>query len=79
MNTKKKAHGRVNHAIKAGILTRPDSCEDCGHTPKEAKCWGGGRMSNMIAHHPNGYGTKEKDLTVVFVCRSCHGRRHNAN
>lgn len=51
-----RAGKRVSHAIKRGILIRPDTCERCsGQGPIEA------------AHEDY-----SKPLEVSWLCRSCH-------
>jgi len=57
---KKYAHAIANRAIKAGILIRPDHCENCFK-----KC-------KPVAHHEN----YKKQLEVDFICRTCHSARH---
>lgn len=52
------ARKAVNKAIRAGKLTRPETC----------RC---GRPSPLEAHHHRGY-AREHRLDVVFLCRDCH-------
>ncbi len=79
------AKGRVHNALKRGqgvttplglIFSRPEACQICGFKPPVARCHMGGKQSNIQAHHYQGYGTLEKDLSVVFVCRPCHAVLH---
>ena len=56
----RKAHQSVSNAIKAGVLTRPDSCPVCGNS-----------KMRIEAHHHKGY-APEFSLDVVFLCTSCH-------
>ena len=58
-----KARKAVWSALSAGRLTRPLTCSDCGCT---------GRLE---ADHCCG-DAEEHWLTVEFVCRDCHVRRH---
>jgi hypothetical protein len=55
-------YAMVNNALKKGIITKPDKCSTCG-------C-----ISPLIAHHED----YSKPLSVLFVCKSCHKKRHIA-
>ena len=75
-----KAHGRVgNHFLRGRIFKtpfgdikkRPKNCQVCGKIPHSY-----GRIDIPVAHHYDGYGDNKKDLSVVFVCRSCHQKLH---
>lgn len=79
----RRAHARVHAALKRGtpiptpygtVIGRPEDCQACGDVPKHA----GGplKQSGIEAHHYDGYGTPEKDLRVIFLCRSCHRGQH---
>jgi hypothetical protein len=82
----KTAHGRVTNALRRGqgvrtpfgqVYARPLACQMCGESPKPRTChMSRGTQSQIQAHHWKGYGTPEKDLTVVFVCRRCHAIFH---
>lgn len=74
----KRAHGRVNRHLAKGealytpvglVTSRPLVCQWCEKTP----AIGGRDFPGVVAHHPIGYGNHESDLSVIFVCRSCHG------
>lgn len=60
---KVRAKGRVEYAIKKGILTRPKVCSICGGGPY------------IIAHHDD----YSKPLQVRWVCCSCHRRIHEGS
>ena len=55
---------KVVCAIQSGKLKR-GHCEDCGKTPSQEKIYG---------HHED----YDKPLEVVWLCSSCHMRRHSA-
>lgn len=57
---KKEAHGLLNCAIRAGKLTRPNSCSSC-----DATCTPDG-------HHTD----YSKPLDVIWLCRTCHTKAH---
>jgi hypothetical protein len=57
---KKRAHGKVQKAIEAGVLVRPDQCSRCGND---------GRIQ---AHHRD----YSKPLEVVWLCQRCHKQEH---
>ena len=57
---RRHAHQRVANALKYGELTRPDACETCGE------------RRYVMAHHEN----YERPLDVVWLCDSCHTKRH---
>lgn len=57
------ASKKVSKAIKAGILLRPTTCEQCGGTGKQI----------TAAHHDY-----SKPLDVRWLCRSCHSRWDHA-
>lgn len=61
---KSTAVKRVELAIKAGKLTRPDECEICKRKPK-----GNGKVPPIVAHHWNGY---NNPLDIWWICRSCN-------
>lgn len=67
---KQLARDRVNNAIRAGKLVRPESCEKCGKTPSRSA---DGR-SNIHAHHKDGY---DHPLSVEFLCVKCHKAADN--
>jgi hypothetical protein len=51
----------LNHAVKKGIICKPNSCEKC-HENKR-----------LHAHHWNGY---DHPYDVVWLCPSCHHAAH---
>jgi len=55
-NKRLKANHLVSCARKKGILTKPDSCEQCGQT------------KGLVAHHHD----YSKPLDVIWLCHSCH-------
>lgn len=59
---KKRAHRKVEYALKTGALVRPDACEDCGQIPDQA----------LHGHHED----YSKPLAVEWLCSACHGKRH---
>lgn len=60
---KVRAKGRVEYAIKTGMLTRPKKCSICGDGPY------------IVAHHED----YTKPLEVKWVCCSCHRRIHKGS
>ena len=63
-----KARNTVNKAILRGQLERPKFCESCG---SEGEPFLDGRAP-IQAHHDD----YDKPLEVMWLCRSCHGKRH---
>lgn len=55
-----RAKSKVRTAVQQGKLISHDVCEKCGGT------------SNVEAHHEN----YSEPLNVVWLCRSCHMKRH---
>ena len=51
----------INHALRAGLLSRPAACQCCGCTP--------GRIEG---HHAN----YDKPLEVLWCCVKCHRAIH---
>ncbi len=49
-------------ALKSGKLIKPDACSKCG------KSW-----CQIQAHHED----YNKPLEVIWLCKSCHRRKHN--
>lgn len=64
------ARMKVRHALIAGKLTKPETCQKCGQP--DAKT-GGARRSSIHAHHHAGY---DRPLDVEWICITCHGREH---
>lgn len=52
----------LRNAVKAGKITKPKACQDCG-----------GRFP-VQAHHTD----YSKALDVYWLCQACHGRRHRS-
>jgi hypothetical protein len=58
---KRAARAKVRQALRKGVLTRPDRCEQCG---------GGGRIDG---HHDD----YAQPLAVRWLCRgTCHPAQH---
>lgn len=57
---KAKAHNRVNNAIKAGRLLKPEICSRCNE------------IGNIHGHHAD----YSKPLEVEWLCTKCHGLHH---
>ena len=75
---KRRAHQRMDRALKSasGVITpegrmtsRPVTCQWCAKNPG-TDAHG---VTNIRAHHYLPYGHGANDITVLFVCRSCHG------
>lgn len=60
-----RAHGIVYRALKAGILKRPERCEDCGQPPS--------KTARPLHGHHESY---SKPLEVNWLCYGCHSKRH---
>lgn len=58
---KMRAHNMAVRAARSGRIVKPSQCEDCG--------WEEGRLH---AHHED----YRQPLLVVWVCSTCHRRRH---
>ncbi len=59
---RKKCQNKTQYAIRTGVLVI-HNCTDCGLSPKTEK---------IQAHHED----YEKPLIVIWLCASCHLRRH---
>lgn len=57
-----RAHKRVYHAVRAGLIVKPDGCEQCG------------REVRLHAHHDD----YAKPLQVRWLCGRCHRLVHRA-
>ena len=57
---KHRARNVFTSAIRSGKLVKPDKCEDCN------------RVCRLDGHHED----YSKPLEVVFLCKSCHRKRH---
>lgn len=51
----------LNYCVRAGKITKPNNCADCGVV--------GARLDG---HHED----YSKPLDVIWLCRPCHGKRH---
>jgi hypothetical protein len=58
-----KARQFVNHALRTGYITRPETCEMCGVNHQD---------SPLQAHHTNYYET----LNIIWLCVPCHNKQH---
>lgn len=56
-------YGRVQWALKSGIITKPNKCNLCDQNKP------------LVAHHWHGYDEKHV-LDVKWLCRSCHKKVH---
>ena len=57
------AHSALNYAKRLGKVVAAESCQMCGRSDLR-----------LHAHHED----YSKPLDVVWLCNSCHGRRHNS-
>lgn len=57
-----RARSHLQSRVRAGAVTPPDACQECGH------------KGPVAAHHPD----HAESLTVEFLCPGCHSRRHNS-
>jgi hypothetical protein len=55
-----RSSGLINARVKRGRLARPDRCSNCG------------KACRPDAHHDD----YSKPAEVMFLCRSCHMKRH---
>jgi transposase-like protein len=56
---KNRARASVHHAIKVGLLVKPQYCEGCG-------------LPALLESHHEDY---SKQLEVQWLCRSCHSTK----
>ena len=54
------AHRKLNNLIRVGKLVKPQECFECG------------AVARLDAHHED----YSKPLDVVWLCRSCHLKKH---
>lgn len=54
-------HSTVRHALKKGVLVKPDACEHCGLD-----------KVRLQGHHED----YDKPLEVIWLCRACHTKAH---
>lgn len=59
--TKKHAYMAVSAAVRAGAITRPNSCQGCGCSDAEHR---------IEAHHYD----YSRPLDVIWLCTPCHRR-----
>lgn len=60
---RKRAQKKVHLALKRGRMVKGATCEKCTKSP---------HSNHMHAHHED----YDKPLDVVWLCSSCHGKRH---
>lgn len=60
---KKAASQKVNRAVYSGLMNKPGRCQDCHRMVGKKRIQG---------HHSD----YSKPLSVEWLCRACHGRRH---
>lgn len=60
---RKAAYNAVDRALKAGTITKDDTCKRCGCTDER-----------LESHHRS-Y-EKEHQLDVIWLCPKCHGELH---
>lgn len=60
---KERARGALHRAIAAGVVVKPESCQDCTAVLPKQK---------IHAHHPD----YAKPLSVEWLCAQCHGKKH---
>ena len=58
------AHQKVARALRSGALVKGTRCEDCSVTEALG--------ATLLAHHED----YSRPLEVVWLCRSCHFKRH---
>lgn len=56
------AHEAVTIAVASGKLVKPDTCSSCGN------------FARVQGHHED----YSKPLDVVWLCSTCHAKRHHA-
>jgi hypothetical protein len=61
---KRRAHNKLNKAIRTGVILKPNRCSSCG---KEIE-----QQRNLHGHHED----YSKPLAVHWLCPKCHGKRH---
>ena len=66
-----RAHNKVEKAVKAGRMQRPDHCEHCGEKPPP---FADGRTA-IQAHHDD----YQRPLQVRWLCQPCHHQWHTEN
>ena len=62
--TPESARRKLNHAVRRGVLVRPDTCQRCGVKPSDTS---DGRASIQGHHHDY-----DKPLDVEWICAKCH-------
>lgn len=70
-----KATETLGLAVGQGKLTRPETCELCGRTPKPVlvrlKSGKTIERPSIVGHHWQGY---DQPLNVLWVCHRCNAR-----
>lgn len=64
---RRTAHVLLGNALKAGRVAKPDTCEQCGRSPRKA--------SHLHGHHDD----YTKPLDVRWLCVTCHRALHAAS
>ena len=59
----KNAAGYIRRALRAGKISKPETCSSCGDLPVHGK---------IVGHHPD----YTKPLEVVWLCPRCHRKEH---
>ncbi len=60
---KSRANGLINMRVRRGQIEKPVACELCG------------KVAKLDGHHDD----YDKPGTVLWLCRSCHMKRHHTN
>ena len=64
LDAQRLSHSRLNNAVDAGKLVRPETCSMCGVSPGKDRL---GR-SRIEGHHPD----HAEALKVEWICDTCH-------
>ncbi len=67
-----QANAQVAIAVRAGKITRPSHCEDCGVLAKQ-RVKGTRNYSGTLSAHHDDYA---KPLDIAWLCKPCHMKRH---
>ncbi len=58
------ARNIIRHAVRMGIVSKPDKCQSCG----EAERYGADGRSLLHAHHED----HSKPVDIIWLCVPCH-------